>query len=107
MRKEVLKIINDVHKAHAICDDVRKGKGIHLNTDGTTKQQKKLGGTVANDIVLGVNELPDGKAATAMEDISMEFEQLRRVPEMLGLPNPSSINWTLVKSCTSDSASSY
>lgn len=83
MRKEELKIINDADKAHAICDDVRKGKGIHLTTDGTTKQQKKLGCTVANGIVLGVNELPDGKAVTATEDISREFEQLRRVAEIL------------------------
>ena len=96
MRTEELKVISDAHKAHAISDIVRKGKGIHLNTDGTTKQQKKLGGTVASGIVLGVNELPDGKAVTAMEDISREFEQLRRVAEMLGLPNPNAINWTLV-----------
>ena len=34
----------------------------------------------------------------------MEFEKLRRVAEMLGLPNPNAINWTLVKSSTSDSA---
>ena len=41
----------------------------------------------------------------AVDDISREFEKLRRVAEILGLPNPSSINWTLVKSSTSDSAS--
>ena len=35
----------------------------------------------------------------------MEFEKLRRVAEMLGLPNPDAINWTLIKSSTSDSAS--
>ena len=68
MRKEELKIISDTHKAH-ICSDASKGKGIHLNTDGTTKQQKKLGGVVANDMVVSVNELPDGKAISAIEDI--------------------------------------
>ena len=52
MRKEELKIINDAHKVHIICTDANKGKGIYLNTDGTTKQQKKLGGVVANDMVL-------------------------------------------------------
>ena len=105
MRKEELKIISDTHKAHIICSDVSKGKGIYLNTDGTTKQQKKLGGVVANDMVVSINELPDGKAVSAIEDISREFEKLRRVAEMLGLPNANSINWTLVKSSTSDSAS--
>ena len=105
MRKEELKIISDAHKAHIICSDASKGKGIYLNTDGTTKQQKKLGGVVANDMVLSVNELPDGKSISAIEDISREFVKLRRIAEMLGLPNANSINWTLVKSSTSDSAS--
>ncbi len=105
MRKEELKIISDAHKAHTICSDANKGKGIYLNTDGTTKHQKKLGGVVANDMVVSVNELPDGKAISAIEDISREFEKLRRVAEMLGLPNANSINWTLVKLSTSDSAS--
>ena len=48
----------------------------------TTKQQKKIGG-VANNMVVSVNELPDG---SAVEDISTEFEKLR-VAEMLGIPN--------------------
>ncbi len=54
----------------------------------TPKHQRKLGGVIANGIVLGVNELADGKAITAVKDISMEFEKLRRVAEMLGLPIP-------------------
>ena len=60
---------------------------------------------MANDMVVSINELPDGKAISAIEDISREFEKLRRVAEILGLPNANSINWTLVKSSTSDSAS--
>lgn len=53
-----------------------------------------------NGLVLGVNELADGKAITAVEDIYREFEKLRRVAEMLGLPNAHSINWTLVNYST-------
>ena len=79
------------HKVTILCNDSTKTKGIYLNTDGTTKHQRKLGGVVANDIVLGVNELPDGKAISAVEDISREFEKLRKVAQMLGLPNPYSI----------------
>ena len=105
MRQEELKTISDAHKAHILCKDAGEGKGICLNTDGTTKQQRKIGGIVVNGLVLGVNELADGKAITAIEDISREFERLRQVAEMLGLPNARSINWTLVKSSTSDSAS--
>ena len=88
------------HKATMLCT---KTRGVSLNTDGTTKHQKKLGGVVANDMVLSVNELPDGTAMRAVEDISREFEKLRKVAETLGLPNPNSINWTLVVSSSSAS----
>ena len=48
--------------------------------------------------------MQDGSAASAIDDISREFEKLRFAASMLGLPNPNSINWTLVVSSTSDSA---
>ena len=101
MRKEELKTICDAHKATVLST---QAKQLHLNTDGTTKNQKKIGGLVANNIVLGVNELQDGSAASAIDDISREFEKLRSAASMLGLPNPNSINWTLVVSSQSDSA---
>ena len=37
-------------------------------------------------MILSVNELPDGKAISAIEDILRELEKLRGVAEMLGLP---------------------
>ena len=86
MRREELKTICDAHKATMFCSDSTKTRGVSLNTDGTTKHQKKLGGVVANDMVLSVNELPDGTAMRAVEDISREFEKLRKVAETLGLP---------------------
>ena len=100
MRKKELKTINDAHKAHVLCKEASKEKGIFINTDGTTKHQRKLGGALVNGLVLGVNELADGKAITAVKDISKEFEKLRQVAEMFGLPDAHSINWTLVKSST-------
>jgi len=62
-----------------------------------------LGGVVVNNTVLSVNELPDGSAVSAVEDISNEFKKLRNVAHMLGLPNPDCINWSLVVSSSSDS----
>lgn len=55
-------------------------------------------------MVLSVNELDDGTAVSVVEDISRELEKLRKAAQMLGLPNPNSINWTLVVSSSSDSA---
>ena len=104
MRKEELKTICDAHKATVISELATNCKQLHLNMDGTTKNQKKLGGVVANGLVLGVNELQDGSAASAIDAISREFEKLRHAATVLGLPNPNSINWTLVVSSTSDFA---
>ena len=53
---------------------------------------------------MGVNELQAGSAASPIDDISREFEKLRFAAGMLGLPNPNSINWTLIVLSTTDSA---
>ena len=71
MRKDELKTISEALKATVLCEF----SPLHLNTDGTTKNQKKIGGVIANIIVLGVNELQDGTAASAVH-MSMKFEKL-------------------------------
>ena len=105
MRREELKTISNAHKSTVLSEQAAQGGGFHLNTDGTTKAQKKIGGVVINDTVVSVNELPDGTAMSAINDISRELEKLRKTAHDLGLPNPNSINWTLLLSSTSDSAS--
>ena len=62
------------------------------------KTPKKLGGIVVNNLDLGVNELQDSSALSAVN------EKLREAATLLGLPNANSIKWTLVVSSTSDSA---
>ena len=44
MHCEELRTICDAHKASMFCSDSAKARGLSLNTDGTTKHQKKLGG---------------------------------------------------------------
>ena len=85
MRKEELKTICEAHKATVISELASQSKQLHLNTDGTTKHHKKLGGVVVNDFVLGVSELQDGSAASAsaVDDISREFQKLRHAASML------------------------
>ena len=102
MRRDELTTLSNAHKASVIC---QCGSSLHLNTDGTTKNQKKLGGIVINDMVVSVNELVDGSALTAVNDVSKELKTLRETAQVLGFPNADSINWTLVASSTSDSAS--
>ena len=105
MRRDELKTVSNAHKATALCDEAGKDKGFSINTDGTTKRQRKLGGIAINGMTVSVNELPDSSATSIVSDISREFEQLRYTAKALKLPNADSINWTIVVSPTSDSAS--
>lgn len=66
MRMLELKTISNAHKATVLCEQAAEGAGFHLNTDGTTKAQKKLGGVVVNNMVVGVNHLADGTAKSVV-----------------------------------------
>ena len=102
MRREELKTISMAHKAQSVSEF----KPINLNTDGTTKFQRKLGGVAVNNMVLCLNEVPDGSADSMIEEISRELTKLREIASALKFSNPEKINWTLFVSSTSDSAAS-
>lgn len=104
MRREELTTVNLAHNATALLDKAESGS-LNLNSDGTTKFQKKLQGAAINDIVVSVNEVPDGSADSIIADISHELQRLKEVAHALHLPNADKINWTLIQSSTSDSAS--
>ncbi len=78
---------------------------MYLNSDGTTKLQKKLNATAFNGVVLSVNEIPDGKADSVIEDIGTQLEKLRNIGKQLGLSNHKMFNWSVIHSSSSDSAS--
>ena len=101
MRKDELKTVSNAHKATVLCEC----GSFKINTDGTTKAQRKIGAVAINDMVVSVNELPDGTAKSAIADVSRELEKLRKTAHALNMPNADSINWTLLVSSTSDSAS--
>ena len=105
MRKDELKTVSNAHKATVLCEHASGNKGFWMNTDGTTKAQKKLGAVGINGMVVSVNELPDGTAKSVISDVSRELEKLRETAHALNMPDADSINWTLIVSSTSDSAS--
>ena len=104
MRREELKTLSMAHKVSVLCEDIQAGRKLHLNSDGTTKNQRKLNRTAFNGIVLSVNEVHDGTAETIIQDLGKELEKSRIAAQQLNLPNADSINWTLFTSSTSDSA---
>ena len=106
MRRDELETVSSAHKAMILCEQAANKQGFYMNTDGTTKLQRKLGGIGINNMVISVNELPDGSAASIIDDVSHELEKLRKIAHELGMPNANSINWTLITASTSDSAAS-
>uniref|UniRef100_A0A1X7T216 Uncharacterized protein n=1 Tax=Amphimedon queenslandica TaxID=400682 RepID=A0A1X7T216_AMPQE len=106
MRKDEMKTVSAAHKATLLTEHAANKTGFKLNTDGTTKNLKKIGGVGINDIVISLNELPDGTADTAIADISHELEKLRTIAHELKIPNANSINWTMFVATNSDSAAS-
>lgn len=81
MRREELKTVSMAHKAYA----VNESESLDLNSDGTTKFQKKIGGVAVNGMVLSLNAVPDGSANSIIEDISCELEKLRDIAYALNL----------------------
>ena len=103
MCRDELRTISNAHKATALTECGTKG--FAMNTDGTTKGQRKLGGLALNNMTISVNELSNGSADQVITDISKELATLRNVAHVLNLPNADTINWTMIASSTSDSAS--
>ena len=98
MRRKELKTISMAHKAYTLAET----KSFSLNSDGTTKFQKKLEGMAVNGMVLCLSEVPDGSAQSMIDQVSLEFEKLRDIAHALNLRDPQKINWTLFTSSTSD-----
>jgi len=86
MRKKELTTISMAHKAKVVSEQAQAGKP-HINTDGTTLHQRKLGGLAVNGLMISVNQLPNGTA-----DVSRELCKLREMAHALGLPNANRIN---------------
>ena len=101
MRREEMNSICMAQKAYSISGS----KSFHMNSDGTTKFQKKIGAVSVNGMVLCLDEVPDGSANSMVELVETELEKLRNIAYDLRLESPERINWTLFNSMTSDSAS--
>ena len=104
MRRQELTTVNLAHKATCLLDKAQYSL-LNLNCDGTTLAQKKVQGAAISGMTLSVNAIPDGSADSMIDDISKELLKLREIAHALQLPNADKINWTLIQSSSSDSAS--
>lgn len=77
MRRQELSTVSMAHKATLVAKQATQIGMIHLNSDGTTKSQKKINGLALNGLTISVNEVADGSADRIVEDISIELKKLR------------------------------
>jgi len=57
MCRDELRTIGNAHKAILLNECIIKGEKLTINSDGTTKGQRKLGGLAINSTTISVNEL--------------------------------------------------
>jgi len=60
---------------------------------------------LVNGVVLGVKDVADGSAQTAVEELSQVLHNIKMVAKELKVKNADKIGWGLIKSCMSDQAS--
>ena len=101
MRSLEMPTVSHVHQAHMLSE----ASEYHLNSDGTTLNQKKVQGMLVNGVVLGVKDVADGSAKTAVEELSQVLHNIKMVAKELKMKNADKIGWGLIKSCMSDQAS--
>lgn len=99
MRRDELPTLSRAHKAHKLGEST----SLDLGSDGTTKNLQKIGASLANGMVLGVHDLPDGSAIATLEAIQTEMEAVKQIGEELGYCT-TGLTLAKVQSSTSDGA---
>ena len=64
----------------------------HLNSDGTTLNQKKVQGMLVNGVVLGVKDVADGSAKTAVEELEEVLNNIRMVARETNMKNADKLS---------------
>ena len=77
----------------------------HVNSDGTTLNQKKVQGYLVNGVTIGVTEVADGTSLTAVDELDRLLASIREVGQELGISHVDKIGWSLIQSLMSDQAS--
>ena len=100
MRSHELATPSTAHQATKLAG----AQSYHINTDGTTLNQKKVQGFIVNGAVLGVTDVTDGSAKAAFEELQVILDNIKEMAIALSLPNAENIGWNMVQSAMSDKA---
>ena len=74
-----------------------------MSSDGTTLHQIKKAASIMNGVALGIHDVPNGSAQSALDDLEEEIDQLVIIAEKFGC-SPDDITLAKVVSSTSDGA---
>ena len=99
MRREELPTVSRAQKASTLANI----EALHINSDGTTLNQRKIAGALVNGMVLGVHTVADGSANSALNAITEEFTKVKQVGAELQVPT-ANITLKNVVASTSDGA---
>ena len=95
MRKQEIPTINKIHKA----TELAKSEQWHLNSDGTTLNQKKKCAFLVNGVVVGIQDVANGSSEVALDALKHLLSKLQGVSSCDGL------SISRIISSTSDGAS--
>ena len=95
MRKHEIPTINKIHQA----SELSSSQQWHLNSDGTTLNQKKKCAFIINGIVIGIQDVANGSSEIALDALK---QALSRVQEASSC---NTLNISRIVSSTSDGAS--
>jgi len=101
MRSCELPTVSKAHQASILSE----AENYHVNSDGTTFNQKKVQGFLINGLTLGVTDVSDGTAQAAIDSLDWQFKVIREVGKDLGIKGADTIGWRLIHSVMSDQAS--
>ena len=101
MRSCELPTVSKAHQASILSQT----ENYHVNSDGTTYNQKKVQGFLINGLTLGVADVSDGTAQAAIDSLDWQFKIIREVGKDLGIEGADTIGWRLIHSIMSDQAS--
>ena len=101
MRSSELPTVAKAHEAAALS----QMHNIHVHSDGTTLNQKKVQGYLLGGVTIGVTDVADGTALTAVEELDRLLHSIKEVGQELGLSNAEKVGWSLIQSLMSDQAS--
>lgn len=87
-------------KAHQL--SVQSTENYHLQSDGTTLNQKKVQGFLINGLTLGITDVSDGSAQVAIDSLEWQLRVIMEVGKELKIMGAEGIGWRLVSSVMSD-----